>query len=262
MSVATYLVAILATFLITQLGIGVLSGMQWAILVGWCLLGIGLFFTLFYTNTNLRFSEPSLTREQIIFSSFYGIMAMYWLPEARPIIFLFVLAPFSFGMLILTFRQFLIVTTCLMGLYAGLLAVEYHNHPQTFELKYQLFLFTLFGLILIWFSIFGGFLSRLRSRLRIQKEDLKRVNEEIQKEIKEREKAQSKNERLIDELKESLVKVRTLEGIIPICMHCKEIRDDKGAWNQLEEYISQNSGAQFSHSICEKCRDKYYSEFQ
>jgi hypothetical protein len=76
MSVATYLVAILATFLITRLGIGVLSVMQWAVLVGWCLFGISLFFILFYTNVNLRFSEPSLTREQIIFSSIYGIMAM------------------------------------------------------------------------------------------------------------------------------------------------------------------------------------------
>ncbi len=80
MSVATYCVAILATFLITHLGVGVLSVMQWIILVGWCLFGISLFFTLFSTNTNLRFSEPSLTREQIIYSSFYGFMAMYWLP--------------------------------------------------------------------------------------------------------------------------------------------------------------------------------------
>ncbi len=75
----TYLVAVLATFLITHLGIGVLSTIQWAILIGWCLLGISIFFTLFYTNANLRFSEPSLTREQIVYSSFYGIMAMYWL---------------------------------------------------------------------------------------------------------------------------------------------------------------------------------------
>jgi diguanylate cyclase len=167
MSVATYLVAVLATFLITHLGIGVLSTIQWVILIGWCLFGISIFFALFYTNVNLRFAEPSLTREQIVFSSFYGIMAMYWLPEARPIIFLFVLAPFSFGMLILTFRQFLVVAACLMGLYIGLLTVDYLNHRQEFNIQYQLFLFVLFGLILSWFSFFGGFVSTLRRSLRV-----------------------------------------------------------------------------------------------
>ncbi|MEE4136394.1 MAG: hypothetical protein V2I32_09980 [Desulforhopalus sp.] len=262
MSVATYFVALLATFLITQLGIGGLSGIQWKILIGWCVFGICLFFILFYTNVNLRFTEPSLTREQIVYSSFYGTLAMFWLPEARPIIFLFVLAPFSFGMLILTFRQFLTVAVWLMAVYAGMLTFDYFIYPQDFDFKYQIFLFSLFSLILIWFAFFGGFVSNLRSRLWAQKEALKKVNEELQKEIQDREKAQFENERLIGELKESLLKVRTLEGIIPICMHCKEIRDDKGAWNQLEKYISENSEAQFSHSICEKCRNLYYPEYQ
>ena len=248
MSVATYLVAILATFLITRLGIGVLSVTQWAILIGWCLLGTSLFFTLFCTNLNLCFSEPSLAREQIVFASFYGILAMYWLPEARPIIFLFVLAPFSFGMLILTFRQFIIVAACLMALYAGLLIVDFFSYRQEFDIQYQLFLFVLFGLILTWFAFFGGFVSKLRHRLRAQKEALKQ--------------AQIEKDNLIVELKESLLQVRTLEGIIPICMHCKEIRDDKGSWNKLEKYISEHSEAQFSHSLCEKCLEKYYPEYK
>ncbi len=47
--------------------------------------------------------------------------------------------------------------------------------------------------------------------------------------------------------------IKVLQGIIPICMYCKEIRDDKGYWSQLEGYISQHSEAQFSHGICEKC---------
>lgn len=180
MSTGTYLVAILATFLVTQLGIGTLSVSHWIILVSWCLFGIGMFFVLFTTNANLRFPEPSLTREQIVYGSFYGILAMYWLPEARPIIFVFVLAPFSFGMLILTFRQFLIIVACILTLYAGLLVFEYFNHPHDFNIKYQLFLFFLFSLILVWFACFGGFVSRLRIRLRGQKETLAKLNEKLQ----------------------------------------------------------------------------------
>ncbi|MBU0968953.1 MAG: hypothetical protein KKA54_21560 [Proteobacteria bacterium] len=63
-----------------------------------------------------------------------------------------------------------------------------------------------------------------------------------------------------EELESALVQIKRLEGIIPICMHCKEIRDDKGYWYKLEEYISEHSEAQFSHSICDKCLDKYYPE--
>jgi len=55
--------------------------------------------------------------------------------------------------------------------------------------------------------------------------------------------------------------IKTLNGIIPICMHCKEIRDDKGYWNKLEKYITEHSDAQFSHGLCEKCKEKYYSEY-
>ncbi len=186
MSVATYAVAILVTFLITRIGIGELSVAQWATLIGICLLGISLFFILFYTNTNVRFSEPSLTREQIVYSSLYGIVAMYWLPEARPIILLFLLPPFSFGMLSLTLRQYLIVVACVMGLYAGLLIFEYLQGRPGFEIQYQLFLFCLFGILLTWFAVFGGFVSNIRRRLRIQREESKNAHEELITEMEER----------------------------------------------------------------------------
>lgn len=55
--------------------------------------------------------------------------------------------------------------------------------------------------------------------------------------------------------------VRTLQGILPICSHCKKIRDDKGYWNQIENYIHEHSEAVFSHSICPECLKKYYPEY-
>lgn len=261
MSAATYLVAILATFLITLLGIGDLSIAQWATLIGLCLFGISLFFVLFYTSANLRFSEPSLTREQIVYSSFYGIMAMYWLPEARPIILLFFLPPFSFGVLILTLRQYLVVVACVLGLYAALLGLEYFQDRQGFEIQYQLFLFVLFGILLTWFAFFGGFVSNLKRRLRAQKEETKKANEEIKNEIEERKRAQIEKDNLIVELKDALLKVKTLGGLLPICASCKKIRDDNGYWNQIESYIKTHSEAEFSHSICPDCAKKLYPDF-
>jgi hypothetical protein len=63
-----------------------------------------------------------------------------------------------------------------------------------------------------------------------------------------------------EKLKNALDEIKTIRGIIPICMYCKGIRDDKGAWNQLENYIAEHSDAEFSHSICEKCMEKYYPD--
>jgi PleD family two-component response regulator len=56
-----------------------------------------------------------------------------------------------------------------------------------------------------------------------------------------------------EKLEASLARVKQLEGIIPICMYCKKIRDDKNTWNKLEKYISEHSEAKFSHGICPHC---------
>jgi PAS domain S-box-containing protein len=67
-------------------------------------------------------------------------------------------------------------------------------------------------------------------------------------------------EELISELQDALAEVKKLSGLLPICMHCKKIRDDKGYWNQLESYIHEHSDAEFSHSICKGCAEKYYPD--
>jgi DNA-binding response OmpR family regulator len=60
----------------------------------------------------------------------------------------------------------------------------------------------------------------------------------------------------IDELQKALSEIKQLQGIMPICSHCKRIRDDKNYWQQVETYISDHSDARFSHSICPDCFEK------
>lgn len=55
-------------------------------------------------------------------------------------------------------------------------------------------------------------------------------------------------------------KVKVLSGMLPICSACKKIRDDQGYWEQIEEYISDHSEAQFTHSICPECAEKLYGD--
>ena len=62
----------------------------------------------------------------------------------------------------------------------------------------------------------------------------------------------------ITELRKAQDELKTLTGILPICANCKNIRNDRGAWQQLEEYISAHSEAEFSHGICPECTELLY----
>ena len=53
-----------------------------------------------------------------------------------------------------------------------------------------------------------------------------------------------------------MAQIKQLEGIIPICMYCKKIRDDQQSWHQLEAYISNHSEAVFSHGMCPPCAEE------
>lgn len=57
------------------------------------------------------------------------------------------------------------------------------------------------------------------------------------------------------------MQIKTLRGLIPICSHCKKIRNDQGYYEQLEQYISTHSDAQFSHGICNDCLKEHYPEY-
>lgn len=64
--------------------------------------------------------------------------------------------------------------------------------------------------------------------------------------------------RKIQELQEASSHVKQLQGLLPICMYCKKIRDDSDTWHRLETYIEHHSEAMFSHSLCEECRHEHF----
>jgi len=76
----------------------------------------------------------------------------------------------------------------------------------------------------------------------------------------ERRQAEEEREKLITELRQALANVKTLSGLIPICAYCKKIRDDRGYWNILEDYIARHSEADFTHSFCPECKKKFDDE--
>jgi PAS domain S-box-containing protein len=76
--------------------------------------------------------------------------------------------------------------------------------------------------------------------------------------ITERVLADQEREKMIRALQEAQTKFKVLQGILPICSHCKMIRDDHGHWQPVEAYVKARSNANFSYSICPTCLNKHY----
>jgi DNA-binding response OmpR family regulator len=89
-------------------------------------------------------------------------------------------------------------------------------------------------------------LARVSSALLLKQEMDRRKNRELEL------------RRSNEELQMALKEVKVLRGLIPICASCKKIRNDGGFWQQLEEYLSEHSEAEFSHGLCQPCIKKLY----
>lgn len=76
--------------------------------------------------------------------------------------------------------------------------------------------------------------------------------------IRLRKKAEQEKEKLIEKLTGSLNEIKLLRNILPICSICKNIRNDEGYYEQIENYFHKNSGVDFSHTICPQCMKKHY----
>lgn len=104
---------------------------------------------------------------------------------------------------------------------------SYHFSP---EFKFRLIL------SLLMISFMAGLIETLRSKF---------YNQIRQKNI---------------ELQAALNNIKSLQGLLPICSHCKKIRDDSGYWNKIESYVQKHSEAEFSHSMCPDCSDELYGD--
>jgi PAS domain-containing protein len=68
-------------------------------------------------------------------------------------------------------------------------------------------------------------------------------------------------ERLITELRAALADIKVLRGLLPVCVHCRKIRDDDGYWGSIEQYVEEHTDAQFSHGLCDECMQKLYPDY-
>ena len=127
--------------------------------------------------------------------------------------------------------------------------------------------FFLFGAVIKPLLAFSRQIERVREgqeehvALSRRKDEIGQLAQEFNQLIDKRRLAEAALREEIAHHKEALEKVKLLSGFLPICSSCKQIRDDRGYWNQIETYIRNNSEAEFTHSICPDCKDKLYGKY-
>ncbi|WDP89035.1 MAG: DUF3365 domain-containing protein [Desulfobacter sp.] len=96
--------------------------------------------------------------------------------------------------------------------------------------------------------------DQLEIKILERTQELNKSNKALEQEIMLKEKS-------IKDLKKAMSEIKTLSGLLPICAHCKKIRDDQGYWNSLELYLQEHSDATFSHGICQDCLKLHYPDY-
>ncbi len=61
------------------------------------------------------------------------------------------------------------------------------------------------------------------------------------------------DQNLVIVIVEDISNISELQGLLPICYHCKKIRDDKGYWVRVESYIRKRAEVDFTHGLCPDC---------
>jgi len=94
---------------------------------------------------------------------------------------------------------------------------------------------------------------RALSRQVLAQLELRRNLRRLERALAARDRAEAETERSLRDLKAAFANIRTLEGLLPICLSCKKIQDQKGDWQPIEFYVRSHSEAKVTHKICPDC---------
>ncbi|MDZ7759874.1 MAG: DUF3365 domain-containing protein [Desulfovermiculus sp.] len=103
-------------------------------------------------------------------------------------------------------------------------------------------------------------MDHLEDQVQVRTGELQRTNEQLEREVEQKTEAEAALIQERNRLQEVLDEVKTLRGLIPICAHCKKVRNDQGIWNQIESYMREHTEARFTHGLCPECEALLYPD--
>ena len=217
-------------------------------------------FALYMSHLGEGAKDPFLTIWLVVPSVVLQIAFLTIAPEVGFVFLTVLFTVFGFGAIRLTPRE----TAITWGVTALSVAalIPFSGRPLAIPMgsPAERWITGLFFLLTLGrCASIGVFGNVVRERLAERTAALRRLTASLEDQVANRTRELARaNEELERLVAERTDEIKTLRGVLPICAHCKKIRDDRGAWNQLEAYISAHSEVLFSHGICAECRDKYF----
>lgn len=191
------------------------------------------FYGLIRSGLNLKFRDPSLTMPQMITASLAILAALYFMDEVRGALLFMYLVTFVFGVFRLRVKQFLALTLGTLVAYAFIIFLLVKTRPAGVNLEKEIFHWVVLAMVLPWFSLVGGYISRLRKRIETANDDLTRALQTIEHlAVLDELTGVSNRRRLLEVLNKE--KVRVDRGQPTFCLgiidldHFKRVNDQYG----------------------------------
>lgn len=139
-----------------------------------------VFFAIIRSGLNKRFADPSLTLPQIAAASLLALVVIHYSDEVRSIMLMLFYTSFFFGVFRLSTREFLALALFAAAGYFLLMQYEHAGRPFDESYRLELLRFLVLVMLLAWLSLFGGYVARLRTRLREQNHALDQALRQIE----------------------------------------------------------------------------------
>jgi len=133
-----------------------------------------IFFGIFFCNLiiyaiirsgfNKRFKDPSLTLLQMIIATFWVMVIVFYADSMRSVVLLSYLVVFVFGLFRLNVWQFLFLSAFAVVNYSLVILLLYEINPELTN-KSDLLNIVILAVVLPWFSLVGGYITRLRNKI-------------------------------------------------------------------------------------------------
>ena len=139
-----------------------------------------ILYAMIRTGLNKRFKDPSLTLLQIVIATFWAMVIVYYADSFRSVVLLLYMTVFMFGLFRLNARQFLFLSVFAVANYAAIILLLYKIHPESINNKTDVLNLVILATVLPWFSLVGGYISSLRTKISRDRSTIEHLTENIQ----------------------------------------------------------------------------------
>jgi diguanylate cyclase (GGDEF)-like protein/PAS domain S-box-containing protein len=139
-----------------------------------------LLYAMIRTGFNKRFKDPSLTLLQMVIATFWAMVVVYYAASFRSVVLLIYLVVFVFGLFKLKVWEYLFLSVFAVVNYAAVILLLYKTHPESINTTIDVLNIVVLALVLPWFSLVGGYITNLRSRISKALSTIERLTNNIQ----------------------------------------------------------------------------------